>query len=275
MATLSRGGAVANGDLRLKIVKRDLSKDFKSIEIMPIADPHIGDPNWNKKRLLADVAYIRDNPNVFTVLNGDLMNCAIKSSISDCYAEKLTPMDELAVCEDIFGCISDKVICVTNGNHEERHYRTNGIDVTRLFCQQLGIEDRYSPTVAYVFLRFGADEGNQNHKRPILYTMYVTHGNGGGRKDGGKIQRLADYATIVDADIYIAGHTHLGASFKKGFLRPSPANNSVTNGQHLFINTCGGLDYGGYGERGGFDPPCLDRPIIYLNGTRKEMKATI
>lgn len=259
----------------MKVIKRDLSTEFKTIEILPIADPHIGDPNWAKKRLLSDIAYIRDNPHVFTVLNGDLMNCAIKSSISDCYGEKLSPMEQLKVCEDIFGCISDRVICVVPGNHEERHYKTNGIDITRLMCKQLGIEDRYSPTVAYVFLRFGRDSFHNHHGRPILYTMYVTHGSGGGRKDGGKIQRLADYATVCDADIYIAGHTHLGASFKKGFLRPSAGNSSITNGQHLFINTCGGLEYGGYGERLGFDPPCLDRPIIYLNGTCKEMKATI
>lgn len=275
MATLSRGGAVAYGELHLKVIKRDLSSEFKSIELLPIADPHIGDANWNKRVLLKYIEYIRTHDNIFTVLNGDLMNCAIKSSISDCYSEKLNPMEQLAVCVDIFGCIADRVICVVPGNHEERHYKTNGIDITRLMCEQLGIADRYSPTVAYVFLRFGCDADTSHRHRPILYTLYVTHGNGGGRKVGGKVQRLADYALVCDADIYIAGHSHLGVSFKEGFDRPSPANNSITHGQHLFVNTCGGMDGGGYGERGGFPPPDLDRPIIYLNGTRKEMRATI
>lgn len=257
------------------VVKRTIEGDFKELVLYPIADTHWADPNSNHKRIMEDIAYIRDNPNVFCILNGDLMNCAIKSSVSDCYGETLSPMQELAKCVEIFAPIAHKVICVVPGNHEERHYRTNGIDITRLFCRELHIEDRYSPTVAYVFLRFGADEVHNHHGRPVLYTAYVTHGNGGGRKDGGKIQRLADYATICDADIYIAGHTHLGASFKKGFARPSPANNSITYGTHLFVNTCASMEYGGYGERGGFDVPCLDRPIITLNGTRKEMRATI
>ena len=258
------------------VIKRTIEGDFKELVLYPIADTHWADPNSNHKRIVDDIAYIRDTPNVFTVLNGDLMNCAIKSSISDCYSETLSPMQELAKCVEIFAPIAHKTICVVPGNHEERHYRTNGIDVTRLFCRELHIEDRYSPTVAYVFLRFGRDEKHNHHGRPVLYTMYVTHGNGGGgRKDGGKIQRLADYATVCDADIYIAGHTHLGASFKKGFIRPSPANNSLTCGQHLFVNTCAALEYGGYAERWGLDPPCLDRPLIYLNGTRKEMRATI
>ena len=257
------------------VIKRTIPGDFKEIIIYAIADLHWADPNSNHKRIMEDIAFIRDNPNVFCVLNGDLMNCAIKSSISDCYSETLSPMQELAKCVEIFTPIKDKIICVVPGNHEERHYRTNGIDITYLMCAELGITDRYSPTVAYVFLRFGADCTVGMHKRPVLYTMYVTHGNGGGRKDGGKIQRLADYATVCDADIYIAGHTHLGASFKKGFCRPSPANNSITNGTHLFVNTSASLEYGGYGCRGGFDPPCLDRPLIYLNGTRKEMRAVI
>lgn len=257
------------------VIKRTIEGDFKELVLYPIADTHWADPCSNHKRIMEDIAFIRDTPNVFCVLNGDLMNCAIKSAISDCYGDTLSPMAELAKCVEIFAPIAPKVICVVPGNHEERHYRTNGIDITRLFCQQLGIEDRYSPTTALVFLRFGKEAAGKHHHRPILYTLYVTHGNGGGRKDGGKLQRLADLATIVDADIYIAGHTHLGMGFKKGFVRPSAANNSLTYGQHLFVNTCASLDYGGYGDRGGFDPPCLDRPLIYLNGTRKEMRATI
>lgn len=259
----------------MKVIRRDIPGDFTEILLYAIADLHWADPNSNHKRILEDIAYIRDTPNVYCVLNGDLMNCAIKSSISDCYSETLSPMEELKRCVEIFGPIRDKIICVVPGNHEERHYRTNGIDITLLMCQQLSIEDRYSPTTAFVFLRFGRDEFHNHHGRPVLYTIYVTHGNAGGRKDGGKIQRLADYATIVDADIYIAGHTHLGAGFKKGFARPNPANSSVTYGTHLFVNTCAALDYGGYGDRGGFDPPCLDRPIIMLDGTRKGMRALI
>lgn len=259
----------------MEVIKRTIDGDFKELVLYPIADTHWADPHSNHKRIMEDIAYIRDNPNVFCILNGDLMNCAIKSSISDCYGETLSPMQELTKCVEIFAPIAHKVICVVPGNHEERHYKTNGIDITRLFCRELHIEDRYSPTVAFVFLRFGHQTDTSRRNRPMLYTMYVTHGNGGGRKDGGKIQRLADYATICDADIYIAGHTHLGASFKKGFARANPTQSSITYGTHLFVNTCSSLEYGGYGERGGFDVPCLDRPIITLNGTRKEMRATI
>ena len=245
------------------------------VEIIPVADYHWADPNSDHARILEDIKYIAEHDNVYCVLNGDLMDCAIASSIGDTYSATLTPMDELRVCVEMFKPIAHKILCVVPGNHEMRHYRSNGVDMTMLMCQQLGIEERYSPTTALLFIRFGENKDGRNHSRPVAYTMYVSHGNGGGRKEGGKIQRLVDLSTIVDADVYICGHTHLPAMLKDGFARPSMANSSISYGTRLYVNTSAKLNYGGYGDAGAFKPPCLDTPIIHLNGTRKEMRATI
>ena len=259
----------------MKAVKIELSEELKEIEILAVADYHWADPNSDHDRIRKDIKYIEEHDNVFCVLNGDLMDCAIASSIGDTYSATLTPMDELRVCVEMFKPIAHKILCVVPGNHEMRHYRTNGVDMTMLMCQQLGIEDRYSPTTALVFIRFGEMHDGNSHRRKAAYTMYVSHGNGGGRKEGGKIQRLVDLSTIVDADIYLCGHTHLPAVLKDGFARPCMANSSITYGTRLYVNTSAKLNYGGYGDAGGFKPPCLDTPIIKLNGTRKEANATI
>lgn len=259
----------------MKPIKIDLSKDLTEVEIIPVADYHWADPNSDHARILEDIKYIAEHDNVYCVLNGDLMDCAIASSIGDTYSATLTPMDELRVCVEMFKPIAHKILCVVPGNHEMRHYRTNGVDMTLLMCQQLGIEERYSPTTALLFIRLGSNTDGRNHSRPVAYTMYVSHGNGGGRKEGGKIQRLVDLSTIVDADIYVCGHVHLPAMLKDGFARPSMANSSITYGTRLYVNTSAKLQYGGYGDSGAFKPPCLDTPIIHLNGTRKEMRATI
>lgn len=259
----------------MKPIRIDLSENFKEIEIIPVADYHWADPNSDHEKIMADIAYIRDRENCFCVLNGDLMDCAIASSIGDTYGATLSPMEELRVCMDLFEPIASKILCVVPGNHESRHYRTNGIDLTELMCRQLGIDERYSPTTALLFVRFGRLADRDNHHRKAVYTVYVSHGNGGGRKEGGKIQRLVDLSTIVDADIYICGHTHLPATLKDGFARPCMANSSITYGTRLYVNTSAKLNFGGYGEAGGFKVPCLDTPSIFLNGTKKEMKATI
>lgn len=258
----------------MKAIRADLSADYKSIELLVLADYHYADQHSDHSAIRRDIDYVNSHDNAFCVLAGDLLDCALKSSLGDCYVN-MPPMMELSMMTDLLQPIANKVIGIVGGNHEARHYRTNGVDMTRLIAKQLGIENKYSPDTALIFLRFGKDTGRKNHSRPVLYTIYLTHGSGGGRKEGGKIQRLADYAQIVDADIYCVGHTHLPASFKTGFVRPSAANSSLTYCTKLFVNTAAKLNYGGYGDTGGFKPPCTDTPIILLNGEKKEMRAMV
>lgn len=258
----------------MKPIKIDLSSDFKEIEILPVADYHWADPHSDHDKIMEDIAYIRDHDNVFCVLNGDLMDCALKSSLGDCYTN-LSPMTELRECEKLFKPIAHKILCVVPGNHERRHYKTNGVDVTELMCRQLGIEDRYSPTTALLFLRFGEQSG-KNHNRKVPYIIHVSHGNGGGRKEGGKIQRLVDMSTIVDADIYIVGHTHLPAILPDSYYRTSASNSSMMEVERLYINTSAKLKWdNSYGEVLGIKPTSRSTPRIVLSGTHKEFEGSI
>lgn len=243
---------------------------------MLIADWHWSDPNSNHGKILEDLEYVRTHDNCFCILNGDIMDCAISSSVGDTYGATLSPMEELRECVNLFKPLAEKckILCILEGNHERRHYKTNGLNLTQLMAQQLGIENRYSPTTALIFLRFG-QLGTHGHSRKVLYTIYCSHGNGGGRKEGGKVQRMVDLATIVDADIYCVGHTHLPAILKDTFARPSMVNSSISYCTRLFVNTSAKLDYGGYGDVFGYKPGCLDTPIICLSGTHKEMRAIL
>ena len=261
----------------MKVIRADLSENFDSLQIMAIADHHWSAPDSDHGKIKADLEYISEHDNCFCVLNGDLMDCAIASSIGDTYGSTLSPMDELRVCTELFAPLAEKgkILCILPGNHEHRHYRTNGIDLTEIMARQLGIEDRFAPNTAYLFIRFGELTDDRNHHRKVAYTMYVSHGSGGGKKEGGKIQRLVDLSTICDADIYVCGHTHLPALLKDGFARPSMANSSITYGTRLYVNTSAKLNWGGYAENMGMKVPCTDTPIIWLNGKRKEMRATL
>jgi len=256
-------------------IRADLSADHKSIELLVLADYHYADPHSDHDAIRKDIDYVNQHDNVYCLLAGDLLDCALKSSLGDVYTN-VSPMQELKAMVDLLGPIADKkVLAAVGGNHEARHYKTNGVDMTRLICRELGIEERYSPDTALVFLRFGEDQARNGHHRPVLYTIYLSHGSGGGRKEGGKLQRLADYCQVVDADIYCVGHTHLPASFKTGFARPNPTTSSISYCTKLFVNSAAKLQYGGYGDTGGFKPPCIDTPRIILSGEHKEMRALV
>lgn len=262
----------------MKVVKHSLP-DYESIDILPLADTHIGDIHSDFKKLQEQIGWVKAAKNRYVILNGDLVDMAVRSSIGDIYSQNLTPMQALEQCVKIFGPISDRVLTVQPGNHELRIWRTDGIDFTQLFCQQLGIGDLYSNASTMLFVRFGTHSEGRNsqkqHKRPVLYTIYCAHGSGTGRTEGAKINRLASLASICDADIFIHSHTHLPIITKNAYYRVSAANSSVTKTERLFVNTGSTLDYGGYGELQSYKPNSLDTPIIHLSGRTRKMSATL
>ncbi len=258
----------------MKVIKTTLSKDLAQLELHTFADEHIGDDNSDIARLKERIKYVAETPSAYCILNGDILDNASRSSIGDIEAREFNIMGQIQQGVELFTPIKDKILCVTNGNHENRTYRKEGIDISKLVAMQLGLGDIYSPTSALLFLRFGKMSSHENY-RPALYTIYCNHGSGGGRKEGAKAIRLADMASIVDADIYIHSHTHLGMIMKQGFFRTDLCSSTVQNVTKLFVNTSSNLNYGGYGEAQEFKPNSKDTPVIYLNGRKKEMYAKL
>lgn len=256
----------------MKPIKCTLPEELTQAEIHPLADFHLGDSMADFRHITDTLKYIEQTPNAYCVLNGDLMDTAIASSVGDTYGANLSPMEQLKQCVMLFQPIKDKILCITHGNHENRIYKQDGLDITHLMAAQLGIEERYSPTTALLFIRLGNDP---KRTRRICYTAYVTHGAGGGRREGGKINRLADLAGIVDADIYIHAHTHFPAVFKEGFFRTDVVNSTAVMVDKLFVNTAASLNYGGYGDVQGYRPSSLDNPTIYLDGRKKRVTARL
>lgn len=258
----------------MKVIQHRLP-DFDKLEILPLADLHLGDIHSDGKKINEWLDYIRSHENCFTILNGDLMDTAIKTSIGDTYGATLQPMEQLRQCVKIFEPIKDKILAVTPGNHEARIYKTDGLDTTQMMCMQLGLADLYSPASAMLFISFGKQNGHKNHW-PILYTCYVSHGTGsGGRKEGGKVQRLVDMAEIIDADIYVHSHTHLPAIVRNSFHRVDTRHCTVQRVDRLFINTSSSIEWGGYGETYQFKPNSLETPMIILSGRERKMQAIL
>lgn len=258
----------------MKVITHNLG-DFRELEILPLADLHLGDPHSDFKQIQSWLDYIRNTPNAYTILNGDLMDTAIKTSIGDTYGAVLQPMEQLAQCVKIFEPIKDKILAILPGNHELRTYKTDGIDLTHLMAKQLYIDDYYSPGSALLFVSFGEWFKSGQHHRPVTYSIMCIHGNGAGRTEGAKLNRLVQLAAIVDADIYVHSHTHLPLITKEKFYRSNARNKSVALVDKLFVNTSATLNYGGYGELAAFKPSSMDTPIIHLNGTRRQMTATL
>ena len=226
----------------MKIIKKDLSEEIKGIELHIFADEHIGDENCDLERLKERIKYVSETPNAYCVLNGDILDNATKTSIGDTYTQEFNPMEQLQTAVEIFGPIANKCLAISHGNHENRTYKKEGINLSYLLAAQLGLADVYSPTSALIFLRFGKSRNHSGTSKQN-YSIYMLHGSGGGgRKEGAKAIRLADMNSIIDADIFIHGHTHLPMIMKQAYHRIDPRNSTVSLVTKLFVNTAANLD---------------------------------
>ena len=257
----------------IKTITKDLPRELKQLIIYPLADLHIADRLCKEKLIKERINQIKDTPNMFTVLNGDLCNMALPNSKSDSFSAKYGTDKQLEVVVDLLMPIKDKVLFITPGNHEARMYNTTGFDATKHIADKLGLSDIYASPDVLLFVRFGRVSDGKKDKigevRKIVYSIYAKHGFGGGKKEGGKINNLVSLAEVVDADVYMMSHTHTPMTTKNKYNRINYQNNSVQEVTKLFVMTAACLEYGDYGSAGGFKPASTDNPYIILESGNK------
>ncbi len=252
----------------MKIIKRDLGKEYKSIRLLALADFHIGDSLCNTKLIKQVLDDVKQSEDTFIILNGDLINNGIKNSVSNIYDEKLTPMEQIIKLCELLEPIKDKILVIHSGNHEARTLKEDGLEIIRIVAKQLGIEDRYSDTWWYLYLSLGYGE----KARPVMYTITGVHGYGGGRKSGGKINNLVEMSDKVIADIYIMSHTHTPIMTRNTIFVPDYQHRSLVKKDKYYLMTNSFLEYGGYGELLGYTPSTTEHQEMILSGTKKQVK---
>lgn len=259
----------------MKTISVSLPSEIDTLRIEVFADLHIGDRQCDMQLIRRRIDAVADDDNTYCILNGDILNNATKTSVSDCYSESMSPMEQIQQAVELFGPVKDKILAITTGNHERRTYNKEGIDLMEVFARQVGLYDRFSPAAALLFVSFGAESRRKSDGRKMTYSLLINHGSGGGRKEGAKAIRLADMASVADADIYIHSHTHLPMILKQSYYRVNPSNRSAALVTKLFVNSAASLDYGGYGEAQEYKPACKDTPTIYLDGHKRGMTARL
>ena len=263
----------------MKCININLPRCQSEVYITVVSDWHLGDKHCKLDEIRDTIEQIKTRDDMYVLINGDIINNAIKSSVSDIYSEKMNPMEQIELAYELLEPIKDKILGITSGNHENRSYKESGVDLMSFLATKLGLIDRYDPIGICLFLRVGEmkkpSTGKPDQKRQVCYKIYMTHGSGGGRTEGAKINSLIRLQSVIDADIYIHSHTHQSAILPSSRLMMDARNNSIKEEEVMFINTSSSLSYGGYGERFNFKPTSTKQPIIYLCGSKKYFCASI
>ncbi len=205
---------------------------IENFTVVPIGDIHEGNIGCCEKTLQEEVEWVQKHNNVFWIGMGDYIEAINYSdprfdikSVSRKYRDtgNIDMMVQLQIenISKIFEPIKDKCLGLHRGNHEETIRKFYHYDVIYELWKRLKVRPLYD--VAITRLQFTAKEKSTWTNS---FDIFSTHGNVGGRKSGGKVNRLEDLMAGFESDVYLMGHAHIKA---------------VTTTNRLYIDQAGNL----------------------------------
>lgn len=242
----------------------------EDITLWLVGDVHIGAAEFAEQRFLRDIEAIKADPNARVVLIGDIINNAVKSSVSNVYEERMMPNESKKYAAKCIEPIKDKILCAVGGNHEMRSVKEVDDDPAYDIMCKLDIENLYRQNAAFVKLQFG-DVNGSGRFNPT-YTLFVTHGSGGDSTIGGSANKQKKTQEVYEGiDIFIQGHTHKAVNFFPQRVVFDKHNNNIIFRTITCVTATSYLDYGGYAMRGGLQPFANVVSNIVLCGSKKNI----
>ncbi len=186
----------------------------------------------------------------------------------------MTLKDAKVYAKKLFYPIRDKILFMFPGNHDDRSFNESSDEIVFDLAMYLGIEDCYHQGDIAGTLKFGRLNGNNN--KPVTYTFYARHGNGGSTVPSGKLAKLMKMEEIVSGvDLYVQGHVHDQIVYKYAPYVIDVYNKCIVQKTRAFSASASWLGYGGYGLKKGYRPTIHGSPKITLSGRRKDIKLEI
>lgn len=271
-----------------KLIDIVVDKFPVDIRLYMLSDLHLGSINCDKELLEQTIEEIKNTPNAYWFGLGDYAD----------YIDITDPRFDFGILDrtklgsdkdlvnvfknlkflgewylervvEILAPIANKGLLLLTGNHELTFMDHSGYDVMGALSEKLNI-----PAVGYeslVRLRFILPD--KETKIGSWIVLYLTHGWGGGKSPGGKIRSVEEMIKVFDADIYVAGHSHMAVASKGYRYRITQRGNiesyqipviAVGGFRRRTINSDPRLRYVGYEEMRGYPDKATGAGIIDL-----------
>ena len=248
-----------------------LSPEMDEARIIVLSDLHFGNPYCSIKHFARTVNFIRENPDCYCFLNGDMVEAAIRTSKGEIFRQVGTPQDQRDWVIEQLLPIQEKVLGVCSGNHENRIANDVGVDISKDIAVALGAP--YRAEGMLFKLSFG-DNNNHTRGKPYVFWNYITHGYGGARTKAAKAVKVERLSTWIHSDWYAMSHDHVVNVAPDIYLVPDNRgtidsetgflSGKVSAHREMLIKTNAYLRWGGYAESLGFPPSDLCTPVIWL-----------
>lgn len=242
-------------------LKRDIVLREREFRLIVIGDVHVGDGLSDLKLFEKTIRYVKNTPNCYCILNGDLMNNALKNSKSDIYAATMTIEEQQEYLIKTLMPIRDRILVISTGNHERRTMRDVGINPLKYIAKSLKVPDLLVEN-AFIIDISVLNERTKNRENG--YVIHGIHGgHGGGRRMGTTANALEDMSRVIaNADLYVHSHTHSPIYYTDNILIYYTQLGGFSEKLRTFVNGNAFLKYGGYAEEKGYK--LVDRTPIVL-----------
>ena len=256
-----------------KALVKSWGADQESIRIGPLSDIHLGSPQFSERAFTQFLDQVEGDPDFYLVLNGDYIENITRSSIGELWEQRMTPSEQIREVAARLMRVKDRILCVTEGNHELRSRKETSFEPARMLVEKMGLaEELYQPEGAVVVVRLGYCS-RENRKTPMVYTLYVTHGSTGGRLPGAKIVAADRLGQVVEGvDVVVMGHVHDMISRKTSVMRVDTHTRNVEPRVQVQLVAGAFLEWGGYSQRQGYHPGAVGMPSVLLSGRGRQME---
>lgn len=249
------------------------------ITIVPIADVHLGSPGCMEQEFIKFIDTVKDTPNLYLTLGGDLIDNGTKSSVTNVFRATMSPSAQKKEMAKILEPVRDRILCFVPGNHERRSGKDADDDPVYDIAAKLDLEHLYRENIAFIKVQMGEEDTEtyraKGTRRPT-YMLVMVHGAGGGILTGGAVNRGERFGyALSGADALIVGHTHKPFTTQPGQIVIDPRNNMVTIRPFKVICATSWLNFSGYAARGMMLPSTHCLQTITLRGAKKEILVTM
>jgi len=229
-------------------------------EVVFIGDIHLGSPQCDVPRFKSMLDYCLKHE-IYIFLMGDLIEMATRDSVgSAVYEQEYPGQSQYEKMIDFLRPLADKklILGLHTGNHEERVYKSTGVDIGKLFARELKV--KYLADACWSRFKVG----NQN------YSIYSLHGRSGSRFDGTALLALERISTSFFSDLICMGHAHKLIS--STVIIQKIENNLVKEHKKTLLITGSYLKYdGGYGQTLGLPISKLGSPKVKFFTNHKDI----
>ena len=227
------------------------------VRIYPVSDLHVGDAGFNEDAFIQFVNHVQESSDEYVILAGDLMNNAIRTSVSNVFAETMRPSEQKRWIAERLEPIRDKILCAVPGNHERRSLKDADDEPLYDIMCKLDLEDIYRPNMAFLEIELG-----DTHAQ---YRIGVTHGSSGASKTGGAVNRNEAFGHIIEGlDALITGHTHKGAITRPQKMVVNPVTKRVEMRDFVVMTTVAWNGHSDYAIQKQLNPASSQLPCLYL-----------